>query len=111
MSYDIKIQYLQKSARKKKEPEVQKAEEEEWTDDDDDADTDSENEMEFEVVSEMQEAALADGASQQGSRIKKEEGIDEKPKFALDAEGFALAEELIKSKKRRREIIEAGFHR
>lgn len=36
---------------------------------------------------------------------------DVKPVRKLDPEGFALAEEMIKSKKRRKEILEAGFHR
>ncbi|XP_055348065.1 pre-rRNA 2'-O-ribose RNA methyltransferase FTSJ3-like [Paramacrobiotus metropolitanus] len=55
--------------------------------------SDSEEEMEFEVIQE------------------KDEEVEEKPVVKLDPEGFALAEELIKSRKRKREIIEAGFHR
>lgn len=57
-------------------------------------------ELEFDVVSEMKEDAAV-----------KMEADEEKPIIKLDPEGFALAEELIKSKKRRREILEAGFHR
>lgn len=73
---------------------------------DDDGD-DEDEEMEFEVVSEMAEET----AAQNGQRLKTEEGLEDKAKVTLDAEGFALAEELIKSKKRRRQLIEAGFHR
>ncbi|GAV09314.1 hypothetical protein RvY_18878 [Ramazzottius varieornatus] len=98
---------LKKSKPKKTEV---KEEEDEWENVGGREDDDSEDEdevMEFEVVSEM----AKETAAQNGQRIKTEESLQDNAKVMLDAEGFALAEELIKSKKRRREMIEAGFHR
>ncbi|OQV19616.1 pre-rRNA processing protein FTSJ3 [Hypsibius exemplaris] len=74
-----------------------------WEDEDDGLDGGGAGELEYDVISELKD-----------EDIKKEEDVapeDEKPIIKLDPEGFALAEELIKSKKRRREIVEAGFHR
>ena len=71
-----------------------------WEDEQDDLSEAGDEELEYDVISEMKE-----------EEVKKEDPEDVKPAIKLDAEGFALAEELIKSKKRRREIVEAGFHR